>query len=168
MGNITHFLLVTTFSANTSTQWAALNSRMYRGSLGRTGQRSEMDRILQANTPEFTCNAEVLATPHQRIALAGFGRSWNSRGVEVLLLAPCDRYQPRNYLSISQGRLDRSGHLPRHTSAYSLLTTFGPTFVSLRGASPHPPGPKALLRMRRYLISGRYIRPSVMHFRVDP
>lgn len=144
---------------------------MYRGSLEATGQRSEMDHILPANVPEFTCNAKILATPHQSIALAGFGRGRDSRGVEVLLFTPCDRYQPRNYhqtLSITQGRLDRSGYLPRHTSAYSLLTTFGPTFVSLRGASPHPPGPNALLRMRRYLISGRYIRPSVEHFRVAP
>lgn len=51
-------------------------------------------------------------------------------------------------------------NLPRHTRAYSLLTILGPTLVSLRGANPHPPGPKALLRIRRYLISGRYIRPS--------
>jgi hypothetical protein len=44
---------------------------------------------------------------------------------------------------------------PRHTSAYSRDTIRGPTFVSERGARPHPPGPNARLSTRRYLISGR-------------
>ena len=109
--------------------------------------------------PEFTSDTEILTAPHQRIALAGFSGGWDSRGVEVLLFTPCDRYQPRNCPPNLQHVTNRhrcfGPYLPRHTSAYSLLTTLGPTFVSLRGASPHPPGPKALLRMRRYLISGR-------------
>ena len=52
-------------------------------------------------------------------------------------------------------------HRPWQTSAYSRLTIFGPTLVSLLGASPHPPGPNALLRIRLYLISGRYRSPSI-------
>ena len=32
--------------------------------------------------------------------------------------------------------------------------------VSPRGARPQPPGPKALLSIRRYLISGKYMMPS--------
>jgi len=44
--------------------------------------------------PEFTSDTKVLATPHQCIALARFGSGWDSSGVEVLLLAPCDPYQP--------------------------------------------------------------------------
>jgi hypothetical protein len=47
-----------------------------------------------------------------------------------------------------------------HTSAYSLVTVFGVTMLSLRGTRPQPPGPNALLRIRRYLISGRYTIPS--------
>lgn len=49
---------------------------------------------------------------------------------------------------------------PKQTSAYSLLTTFWLTLVSPLGARPHPPGPNALFSMRRYLISGKYMRPS--------
>lgn len=32
--------------------------------------------------------------------------------------------------------------------------------LSLLGTRPHPPGPNARFRMRRYLISGRYKMPS--------
>ena len=44
---------------------------------------------------------------------------------------------------------------PRQTRIHSRETILGPTLVSPRGARPHPPGPKALFRIRRYLISGR-------------
>jgi hypothetical protein len=50
--------------------------------------------------------------------------------------------------------------LPKHTSAYSRLTIFGLTKVSLRGARPQAPGPKALFKILRYFISGKYIKPS--------
>ena len=136
-----------------------------------TSQRSEKHCVLPADEPEFTCDAKVLAAPHQRITLAGFGCGWDPRGIEVLLFAPCNPHQPKiNRKKSSKPETDRGarGYLPRHTRAYSLLTILGPTFVSLRGARPHPPGPNALLRMRRYLISGRYIRPSVGHIRVGP
>lgn len=46
-------------------------------------------------------------------------------------------------------------HLPKQTKTHSLETILVPTLVSPLGASPHPPGPKALLRTLRYLISGR-------------
>ena len=49
----------------------------------------------------------------------------------------------------------KTADLPRHTNAYSRLTILGPTFVSPRGARPHPPGPNALFKTLRYLISGR-------------
>lgn len=134
---------------------------MNRGSLGAARQRIETDCILPTSAPEFTCNAKVFATPYKCIALASFSRGWDSRGFEVFLLASCNPYQPTHKtLARRKPTGSCSGYLPRHTSAYSLLTTFGPTFVSLRGASPHPPGPKALLRIRRYFISGRYISPS--------
>ena len=51
-------------------------------------------------------------------------------------------------------------NLPRHTRPHSRDTIRGVTCVSPRGARPHPPGPKAALSVRRYLISGRYSRPS--------
>lgn len=44
---------------------------------------------------------------------------------------------------------------PWQMSAYSRDTDRSVTYVSPRGASPHPPGPNAVLRMRLYLISGR-------------
>ena len=72
---------------------------------------SEARLILSADTPEFTCNAEVFATPHQRIALASFGCGWDSRRIEVLLLAPRDSYQPRNYPSKPQHLTNRLGNL---------------------------------------------------------
>ena len=52
---------------------------------------------------------------------------------------------------------------PWQTRAYSRVTYFSVTMVSLRGAKPQAPGPKALLRIRRYLISGRYKMPSTIY-----
>ena len=157
-GSIAHFFLVVACSANTSTQWVALNSRMNRGSLRAGGSAHRCGHDIRA-LPEFTSDPEVLAASHQRITLAGFGGGWDSRRVKIFLFAPCNPYQPGDYPPKLQHVVNRlggfSGYLPRHTSAYSLLTILGPTFVSLRGARPHPPGPNALLRMRRYLISGR-------------
>jgi len=51
--------------------------------------------------------------------------------------------------------LGNNTYRPCTISAYSIVTTFSPMASSPRGAMPQPPGPKALLRMRRYLISGR-------------
>ena len=56
--------------------------------------------------------------------------------------------------------IDKSTYRPSTTSAYSLVTDRWVTMVSPRGARPHAPGPNALFRMRRYLISGRYRMPS--------
>lgn len=57
---------------------------------------------------------------------------------------------------------------PKHTSAYSRVTRRSVTMVSPRGARPHPPGPKARLRMRRYLISGRKMMPSAHRISLLP
>lgn len=51
-------------------------------------------------------------------------------------------------------------YLPCATSAYSLVTALDVTMLSPLGASPQPPGPKALFKILLYLISGRYKMPS--------
>ena len=160
-----------TFSTNTSTQWAALNSRMNRGSLRTTGQRIEGGCIL------LTAHQSSLAMPRslqhlinalllQASVAVGIpeGSKYSCSPLEI----PTSLEVANQNFSTLRADWEFSGYLPRHTSAYSLLTTFGPTFVSLRGARPHPPGPKALLRMRRYLISGRYISPSAWQFSIQP
>ena len=131
---------------------------MKRGSLGDVSKRWPVCEVA-VNTPKLARNPQILTAAHQRIALARLGRSGDARRVEVLLLPARDRDQAIwRMLSKSactvEGR-ETSTHRPIQINAYSLLTTFGPTFVGLRGASPHAPGPNALLSMRRYLISGR-------------
>lgn len=49
----------------------------------------------------------------------------------------------------------KCSYRPPQTRPYSLVTSLPVTIVSPRGASPHPPGPNALFKIRRYLISGR-------------
>lgn len=51
-------------------------------------------------------------------------------------------------------------HRPLQTKAYSLVTVFGVTILSLLGTNPQPPGPNARFKIRRYLISGKYKIPS--------
>lgn len=113
-----------------------------------------------AISPKFTGDTQVLAASHEGITLASLCGSGNSGRVKVFLFASCNSHQSVKKLGPSPPSISAS-YLPRHTSAYSRLTTFALTLVSLRGASPQAPGPKARLRMRRYLISGRYIRPSM-------
>ena len=132
-----YFLLVGTCSANTSTQYCFLNSRMNRGShsslaIPRSLQQRIRALLLQASVavgiPEgskYSCSPRAIPT------------SLENQGLRLIYL----RYS--------------SAHRPRQTRAYSRLTTFGPTLVSLRGARPQPPGPKALFKILRYLISGR-------------
>lgn len=122
----------------------------------------------EARVPELACYAEVLAAPHERIALACLGRGGDAVRVEVFLFTARDGDEAvvagdLVFGDITQNRRKGDGahrmegvtHRPWQTRAYSRLTILGPTLVSLRGARPHAPGPKALLRTRRYLISGR-------------
>jgi hypothetical protein len=115
------------------------------------------------NAPKLAGNSQILTAPHQSIAFAAFRGGRNAGWVKVFLLSPGNSDKSRMYDHVSETAfsISRMTHLPRQTRAYSRLTIFGPTFVSLRGARPHPPGPKALFRIRRYLISGRYINPSI-------
>lgn len=153
-----YFFFVGTCSANTSTQYFALNSLMKRGSLGGV-YKSSFVNGMTVNAPKLARDPQVLTAAHQRIAFARLGRSGDARRVEVLLLPARDRDQAIwRMLSMSASTVGGRGtstHRPIQINAYSLLTTLGPTFVGLRGASPHAPGPNALLSMRRYLISGR-------------
>lgn len=61
---------------------------------------------------------------------------------------------------LSAANLVRLTYLPKQTRPHSRLTIRSVTWVSPLGARPHPPGPNAKFSVRRYLISGRYIRPS--------
>jgi len=77
-----------------------------------------------------------------------------ARSIPALLEQSRPTFNKHNNLT-TETAIRGGPHLPRHTSAYSRLTILGPTLVSVRGARPQPPGPKALLRILRYLISGR-------------
>jgi hypothetical protein len=118
-----------------------------------------------ARIPEFTCDTEVLAASHQRIGSTSLGSCGNTIGGEVILLTTSDGDKSEKTKLLAFGSKGKSGldtvnknvlsYRPLQTSAYSLVTVFGVTILSLRGTRPHPPGPNALLRIRRYLISGR-------------
>jgi len=112
------------------------------------------------HTPELASNSKVFTASHKSVAFACLRCSSNPRRVKIFLFSACNSHQSTRMLQTS---LDRNciAHLPRHTSAYSRLTILAETLVSLRGARPQPPGPNARFKIRRYLISGRYIRPSI-------
>jgi hypothetical protein len=105
--------------------------------------------MMSQDSPEFACDPKILAAPHKGVGLARLGGRGDTRGVKVLLF------------SSGNGDSHRT-HRPRHTSPHSRETIRGPTLVSPRGAKPHPPGPNAALSVRRYLISGRYSKPSTL------
>jgi hypothetical protein len=107
--------------------------------------------------PEFAGDAKVLATPHESIGLAAFGSCGNALGGEVILLATGDGDEPGHDESVSDFDAVRSfnTYLPCATKAYSRVTVLAVTMVSPRGARPQAPGPNALFKIRRYLISGK-------------
>jgi hypothetical protein len=114
----------------------------------------------EARVPQLRRDAQVLAAPQQRVRLAPLARRRDRLFGKVLALAA--RLGNESVfcllvlvLYLNGGEKERKTNRPCTTSAYSRVTTFSPTTSSPRGASPHPPGPKALFRMRRYLISGR-------------
>ena len=153
---LTYFFLVGTCSANTSTQYFSLNSRMNRGSLQYEMLFELIHKYGKVHVPKFTGNTKILTAPHQSIAFACLRCRWNTRRVKVILFSPSDgdksRFQSTGAFS---ALTERQTYLPWQTRAYSRLTIFGLTLVSPRGASPQAPGPNALLRTRRYLISGK-------------
>jgi hypothetical protein len=133
-----HFLLVGTCSANTSTQYSFLNSRMNRGSHNSLAT----PRSLQQRISALLLQASVAVGIPE-----GSKYSCSPRAIPTSLA----KKKGLSLISQKYGFTYR----PRQTRAYSRLTIFGPTFVSLRGAKPQPPGPKALFKILRYLISGR-------------
>ena len=133
----THFFFVGTCSANTSTQYAFLNSPMKRGSHSSLAT----PRSLQQRIRALLLHASVaVGIPD------GSKYSCSPRAIATRLRIKVRAFDLSKY---------RFTHRPRQTRAYSRLTIFGPTLVSLRGARPQPPGPKALFKILRYLISGR-------------
>jgi hypothetical protein len=156
-----YFFFVGVCSANTSTHCFPLKSRMKRGSLGTSSITTQRSRST-VYSPEFAGNTQVLAASHQGVTLAAFSRCRHAGGVEIFLLSSGNGHEP-SWLDEHAGFPTRIGetYRPWQTNAYSRLTIFGPTLVSLLGASPHPPGPNALLSIRLYLISGRYKSPSI-------
>lgn len=129
-----------------------------------------------AGIPELARNTQVLAAADEGVGATAFRSGGNALRGEIILFAAGDRnqsitsqsYQPlASYfphmidLSAPASRQqtrkpgeDEKTYRPLQTSAYSLVTTFGVTILSLLGTSPHPPGPNARFRIRRYLISG--------------
>lgn len=134
----TYFFFVGTCSANTSTQYSFLNSRTNRGSHSSLATPRSLQQRIRAlllhasvavGIPEgskYSCSPRAMATRLQ---------------IEVRVFDIILKYS--------------FTYRPRQTRAYSRLTIFGPTLVSPRGARPQPPGPKALFKILRYLISGR-------------
>lgn len=115
--------------------------------------------------PQLARNTQVLATTHQRIALAPLAGSGDAiviakelalatglrnESVEPYLSARCIQIEEENLRELA-----KATYRPCTSSAYSRVTTRSPTASSPRGAMPQPPGPKAWLSIRRYLISGR-------------
>jgi hypothetical protein len=133
-----HFFLVGTCSANTSTQYSFLNSRMNRGSHNSLAT----PRSLQQRIKALLLQASVAVGIPE-----GSKYSCSPRAIPTSL-------PKKTRLSLISQKYGFT-YRPRQTRAYSRLTIFGPTFVSLRGAKPQPPGPKALFKILRYLISGR-------------
>ena len=110
------------------------------------------------NLPKFASNSQVFAASHQRVTFAGLGSVGDSRRFEKVGLPSSytnHSMDPRVIVGFFYHIIKKTADLPRHTNAYSRLTVLGPTFVSLRAARPHPPGPNAVFKIRRYLISGR-------------
>ncbi len=136
-----HFLLVGTCSAYTSTQYSFLNPRMNRGSHSSLA----IPRSLQQRISALLLQASVAVGIPE-----GSKYSCSPRAIPTSL--PKGKKKTRFAFVISKYGF---AYRPRQTRAYSRLTIFGPTLVSLRGARPQPPGPKALFNILRYLISGR-------------
>ncbi len=110
----------------------------------------------ESRVPQLTSDSEVFAASHQGVAFASLGGSGDSRLIEVFLLTASDGNKTATFgFAAFQVSSTNITHRPRQTKAYSLLTIFVPTLVSLRGARPQPPGPKALFKILRYFISGR-------------
>jgi hypothetical protein len=117
----------------------------------------------EARVPQLRRDAQVLAAAQQRVRLAALaGRRDRLLGKVLALAARLGDESGMGMGMLVWGKTKGGGYFlgrltyrPCTTSAYSRVTTFSPTTSSPRGASPQPPGPKALLRMRRYLISGR-------------
>jgi hypothetical protein len=133
----THFLLEGTCSAYTSTQYSFLNSRMNRGSHSSLAT----PRSLQQRISALLLQASVAVGIPE-----GSKYSCSPREIPTSLQSQGSRMKSPEY---------SCAYRPRQTRAYSRLTIFGLTLVSLRGARPQPPGPKALFKILRYLISGR-------------
>lgn len=115
----------------------------------------------EARVPQLRRDAQVLAAPQQRVRLAPLARRRDRLLGKVLALAArLGDESGTSHMSVKDTRKVGWGYgletyRPCTTSAYSRVTTFSPTTSSPRGARPQPPGPKAMFRMRRYLISGR-------------
>jgi len=135
-----------------------------------------------SRVPELRGDAKVLAAAHERVRLAALAGSGDRLLGEVGALAAglgyesktseiririCQRSNPRRVMVVERAKTGMSGrkkkkktYRPCTTSAYSLVTSLSAITSSPLGARPHPPGPKAWFRIRRYLISGRYTTPS--------
>lgn len=139
------FFLVTTCSPHASTQYFALNSRMKRGSL-QGGVRPATASAIARDIG--TCDN---LTDHSSLAMP---RSLQHR-IKALLLHPSVAVGTPLGSKYSCSPRATETKRPRQTRPYSREMILLPTFVSPRGARPHPPGPNDLFSIRRYLISGR-------------
>lgn len=55
---------------------------------------TETAQRVQHTSPEFASNAQVLATPHEGVALASFCGGRNAGGVEIFVFASSYGYKP--------------------------------------------------------------------------